>query len=155
MGSGPAGVIRIDIAAGSILWQQLDPAGTCVNMTVIAPTESVFCGDEFGRLQERDLATGELRRTFDAQNGSSGSLWPARNGSELVSFASNEPLVARWRVDGSGPITRLAANGWGVNTYSPNGKLLLVEVVDPPASSRAPTWSSTPPRATSSHRSAV
>jgi DNA-binding SARP family transcriptional activator/WD40 repeat protein len=132
VGSGPDGVLRIDVTSGSILWEQLDPAGSCLNMTVVAQRDAVFCGDSFGRLQERDLATGELRRTFDAQNGSSGSLWAARNGSELVSFGSDEPLIARWRLDGSGPITRLMADGWGVNSYSPNGKLLLVEAIDLP-----------------------
>jgi DNA-binding SARP family transcriptional activator/WD40 repeat protein len=130
IGSGSAGVIRFDTATGSITWQQIDTAGTCVNMTVVEQTDSVFCGDQFGRLMERDLSTGERRRAFDAQNGNSGSLWPARNATELVSFAHDEPLVARWRLDGSGPITQLMAPGWGVDTYSPNGKLLLVDAID-------------------------
>jgi WD40 repeat protein len=133
VGSGPAGVVRFSVASGSIEWRQLDPAGSCVNMTVVEQADAVFCGDAFGRLVERNLSTGELLKTLDAQNGSSGSLWPAKNGTELVSFGNSEPLVARWRLDGSGPITRLMAKGWGVGSFSPNGKQLLVEGVDLPS----------------------
>ena len=52
---------------------------------------------------------GYAIRVLDAQNGNSGSLWPARDGTELVSFGDNEPVVSRWRLDGSGPITHLVA----------------------------------------------
>ena len=33
-------------------------------------------------------------------------------GTELVSFGDNEAVVSRWRLDGSGPITRLVAPGY-------------------------------------------
>ena len=81
----------------------------------------------FGRLEERALGAGELLRRLDVQNGNSGSLWPARDGTELVSIGNNEPVVSRIRLDGSGPITRTVAPGNDVGTFSPDSGRLLVE----------------------------
>lgn len=53
-------------------------------------------------------------------------MWPARDGTELVSFGDSESIVSRWRLDGSGPITRTMAPDWNVEGYSPDGSLLLV-----------------------------
>ena len=39
----------------------------------------------------------------------------------------NEPVVARWRLDGSGPITRLVAPGWDVVDLNPTGEQLIVD----------------------------
>ena len=66
-------------------------------------------------------------RRLDAQDGNNGTLWPARDGTELVAFGINEPVVARWRLDGSGPITHLVAPGWNVDAgFSPAGDRMLV-----------------------------
>jgi hypothetical protein len=65
-------------------------------------------------------------RRLDAQNGNSGTLWPARGGRELVSFNVNEPVIARWRLDGSGPITRVVAPGYDPVGLSPDGERLIV-----------------------------
>ena len=112
--AGRIGLTRIDLASETVLWHhaELEP---CRNLTVVATRDTFYCGDPFGRLVERDLATGLPVRRLDAQDGNSGTLWPARDGTELVAFGINEPVVARWRLDGSGPITHLVAPGWDVD----------------------------------------
>ena len=59
------------------------------------------------------------------QNGSAGSLWITRNGTELVSFASQTQIVSRWRIDGSGPVSRRLGNGYEPISYSPDGQRLI------------------------------
>ena len=114
-------------------------AGACSNLTVVASRDIFYCGDPFGRLVERDLATGLRVRRLDAQDGNNGTLWPARDGTELVAFGINEPVVARWRLDGSGPITHLVAPGWDVDSgFSPAGDRMLVgpDITDDDAEKR-------------------
>ena len=98
----------------------------CVNLTVDEARGAVFCGDPYGRLEERRLTDGAVMRRLDAQNGNSGSLWIASDATELVSFGNNEPVVSRWRLDRSGPITHLAAPGWTPIDFNPTGDLLYV-----------------------------
>jgi WD40 repeat protein len=86
-----------------------------------------YCGNAYGRLAEHDLESLYPIRLLDAQNGNSGSLWPARDGTELVGFGDNEPVVSRWRLDGSGPITHLVGPGYRVWRFSPSGDRVLVE----------------------------
>ena len=51
----------------------------CVNLTVDEPRGAMFCGDPYGRLEERRLINGAVVRRPDAQNGNSGSLWTANS----------------------------------------------------------------------------
>ena len=123
--AGRDGVVRFDIGSGALRWTALDYAQACVNMTTVADV-GVFCADAYGRLVERDLETGAVRRTLDAQNGNTGRLWGAKSGTELVNFGATEALVARWRLDGSGPITRVVATDWSPDHLSPDGTRLVV-----------------------------
>jgi WD40 repeat protein len=117
---------RIDIGTAEERWRHPAPE-TCVNVTVVASRSTIYCGNPYGRLEERDLTTGLVLRELDAQNGNSGDLYPARQGTELVSFSDNEPVVSRWRLDGSGPLTRVIAPGWDAFLFSPDGTKLTVE----------------------------
>ena len=103
--SGRLGTARIDLTTGKTKWSVPD-MWRCTNLLAIEQEGVLFCGDLYGRLEERDLATGIVLRQLGAQNGNSGSLWSAAGGTELVSFGNNEPVVSRWRLDLSGPITR-------------------------------------------------
>jgi WD40 repeat protein len=123
--AGRDGIARIDLTTGADVWRH-DGAGMCDDLTVVAVRHTFYCGSIFGRLEERDLASGVTLRRLDAQNGNSGMLWPARGGRELVSFGANEPVVARWRLDGSGPITGLVAAGYYPLGFSPDGEKLIV-----------------------------
>ncbi|MGA9276901.1 BTAD domain-containing putative transcriptional regulator [Ilumatobacter sp.] len=128
--SGRLGVSRVDLVTGEAMWFDTE-FERCVNLTVAEEAGVLFCGDPYGRLEERDLTTGAVRRRLDAQNGNSGSLWIANDGTELVSFGNNEPVVSRWRLDRSGPITRVVAPGWTPSDFDHSGGRLLVDRGDP------------------------
>ena len=128
--SGRFGVARVDLATGETSWIDRE-FERCVNLTVDEPSGAAFCGDPYGRLDERRLTDGAVMRRLDAQNGNSGSLWIASEATELVSFGNNEPVVSRWRLDRSGPITHLAAPGGTPIDFNPTGDLLYVARGDP------------------------
>jgi len=131
--SGRYGLARLDLTTGVVRWERPE-FGRCINLTVLEARGLLFCGDPYGRLEERDLASAAVLRRLDAQNGSSGSLWLANGGAELVSFGRDEPVVSRWRLDGSGPITRVVAPGWSPIDFDASGDLLLLEPGDTLAS---------------------
>jgi WD40 repeat protein len=64
---------------------------------------------------------------LDPQSGSVGRLAVSSDGRELVAFGAEAPIVSRWRLDGSGPVTRLVAPGHVVyDGYDASGSSLLV-----------------------------
>ena len=126
IGSGSNGIVRIELDPPSVLWDQ--STEDCGNLLVLAA--SFFCGDDAGSIVEHDIESGLPGRVIDAQNGNSGSLWTAQSDTELVSFSGGEPLFARWRLDGSGPVTSVVAPGWVVRDVSPDGTRVFVEKWD-------------------------
>jgi len=134
--AGRRGVARVDLASGQVRWQHAQgvsaigdgsSAAVCAHLTVIERRKRYYCGNAYGRLTEYDLSTGSATKVLDAQNGNSGTLWSARDDTELVSFGENEGIVSRWRLDGSGPITHLVAPGYRGWRFNPRGDLLVVE----------------------------
>jgi DNA-binding SARP family transcriptional activator/tRNA A-37 threonylcarbamoyl transferase component Bud32 len=123
--AGRFGVAMIDAATGGPDWEHAE-FGRCLNLAIAEEAGRFYCGDAYGRLEERDLVDGAVVRHLDAQDGRSSSLWLADGGAELVSFGRDEPVVSRWRLDGSGPITRLVAPGWTPEDFDPLGDRLLV-----------------------------
>jgi serine/threonine protein kinase/WD40 repeat protein len=131
LGEGPTGRIRWDLGSPTPQWN-IDETTFARNQLVESDPCAIadqfgrlYCADAAGRLEERDLSTGGLIRALDLQNGSAGSLWIARNGTELVSFASQTQIVTRWRIDGSGPVSRRLGNGYEPVSYSPDGSRLI------------------------------
>lgn len=131
LGEGPTGRIRWDLGSLAPKWDvdettfarnSLNESDPCA---IADQVDRLYCADAAGRLEERNLSTGGLIRALDAQNGSAGSLWIARNGTELVSFGSQTQIVSRWRIDGSGPVSRRLGNGYQPLTYSPDGRRVL------------------------------
>src|SRR5205814_1360813 len=118
---------------GSRTWFVPDPSGNFFVEAVLAARGSFYTDDVFGRLIERDLPDGHVIRQLNAQKGAYGSVWPARNGTEIVAFGNTEAVVTRWRVDGTGPITRKLPAGEAPYTYSPDGSKLaaLAAPADP------------------------
>ena len=137
VGAGTDGVVRFDWTSGEVMWRDIDFAETCLVPRVVEEVGALFCADFFGRLVERDLATGLVTRTLDAQNGNAGTLWSAHGGTELVSFGNNEPVVSRWRLDGTGPITHSMAPGYQAEFASPDGSHLLADRAPGPGRARA------------------
>ena len=149
-GTVPAGLFRADASTVTRRWYVPDRTESCRTDTVIGSLGRLDCADGFGRLVERDLANGRITRHLDTQHGAAGSL-AARGGTELVVFGEAETVVTRWRLDGSGPITRRLAPGDAPSSYSPDGTRLAAAVPSLEANSvggpDAPYGSSTPRQA--------
>jgi DNA-binding SARP family transcriptional activator/WD40 repeat protein len=128
--SGRGGVTRIGIDDGAPLWA-IAEADRCSRLLVLPERGSAFCGGSFGRIEELDLETGNLRRRLDAQTGIRASLWVTDDGSELVRFDDSEPVVSRWRIDGSGPITAVTPAGFVPVDFDASGRRLLLDRGDP------------------------
>ena len=131
LGEGPMGRIRWDLGSPNPKWETYETTFARSHVPESDPCaiaeqiDRLYCADASGRLEERDLSTGGLIRALDAQNGGAGSLWIARNGTELVSFPSQTQNVSRWRIDGSGPVSRRLGNGYEPVSYSPDGRRLI------------------------------
>ncbi|HEX5095754.1 MAG TPA: WD40 repeat domain-containing protein, partial [Acidimicrobiia bacterium] len=125
LGIGLNGLIRFDATTGARTWFVPESRDSCSMYTVIESRNRVYCSDVFGRLDERDLGDGHVVRQLDAQKGAAGSLWPARNDTELVEFGNGATVVTRWRLDGTGPITRRLEPGAVASRYSPDGSQLI------------------------------
>jgi serine/threonine protein kinase/WD40 repeat protein/DNA-binding winged helix-turn-helix (wHTH) protein len=130
IGAGLFGQARFDVADPSRgpIWQ----TGAsnlrnfpCAQFAVAEKLGRYYCADSYGRLEEHDLATGGLISELNSQNGNTASIWLAKDETELVSFSEGEPLLARWGLDGSGPISRRMGGGSAPASYSPDGRLLL------------------------------
>ena len=126
LASGRLGLSRLDPMTGAALWQ-FSEQETCTNLAVAEQIDTFYCGDPYGRLSERDIDSGAVVRGLDAQNGNTGSLWIAADETELVSFGTFDPVVARWRLDGSGPVTRVLAPGAKPIAFNHTSDLLLYE----------------------------
>ncbi len=131
VGSGDTRLVAIDTKTDAIRWTADivvpgDPA-RCAFFAVAEPVGRFYCGNEFGVLDERELATGQRTGIrLDPQLGSVGDLAIGADGNELVAFGGDVAVVSRWRLDGSGPIVDAARFGWGSNGYDPSGQLMVV-----------------------------
>lgn len=125
--AGGRRLMAFDPSSGEIRWRvDLRSSGLepCRNLVVADRIGRLYCGDLFGVVQERDLVTGGLTgTTFDVQRNDVGDLAMADGQRELVSFGAFDPVVARWRLDGSGPVTRLVAEGYvPMDGFEPRGE---------------------------------
>jgi DNA-binding SARP family transcriptional activator len=127
---GDRWISSIDIAAGRVGWSQPlitttdDP---CPWVTVSVELRTVYCGDLFGHIDERSLDTGApTERSFDPQLGFVGTMSVVEDRQELV-VVGRGTAITRWKLDGSGAVTRVLAPGWVVrDRYSPAGSSLVV-----------------------------
>jgi len=90
----------------------------------------LYCGNDFGQVEERDLATGQRTGIrLDPQLGSVGDLvGVGAEGAELVGFAAGEAAYSRWQLDGSNLVARMRApSGAAPIGYDPSGSYLLVK----------------------------
>ncbi|MEP7112166.1 MAG: BTAD domain-containing putative transcriptional regulator [Ilumatobacteraceae bacterium] len=131
IGNGIFGRVRLNVSTSTgpswVVGVDDETEVLCTVFTVAEKIGRFYCGDSRGRLEERDLRTGGFIRELSAQNGanSATSNWLARDQTELVNFNSNESLVARWRLDGSGPVSRRISGDALTDAYSPDGRRML------------------------------
>jgi DNA-binding SARP family transcriptional activator/WD40 repeat protein len=121
-------VARIDADTGAIVWRESfeeQAPVICSPAFVVEQRDRLYCGGFTSKIQERSLADGSYLRTLNSQNGNPDALWPAHGASELVAFSRAEPVVSRWRLDGTGAVARRMAPGFNPVAYSPDGSMLL------------------------------
>lgn len=132
--SGHLGIAAIDTTTMAVLWTQAAAgSGTCTALAASALAGRLYCGTPAGVVEVRDLVTGERTgEPISARRGGVSGLAVIADGRELVVFGDSVPVISRWRLDGSGPSTRLVAaghvpqDGWGADGESiivgrPNG----------------------------------
>jgi hypothetical protein len=131
--------VAIETASGSTRWSVDVRTGIhpepCPWLTLSADVDRLYCGNHDGVIEERDLRSGaRTGATFDPQLGSVGDLAIADDGRELIAFGNETPAVSRWRLDGSGMVSRRIAAGHVVaDGWDPTGDQLLVARRDPTA----------------------
>jgi DNA-binding SARP family transcriptional activator/outer membrane protein assembly factor BamB len=128
--AGSRRLAAFDPSTGEVRWRvDLRSSGLepCRNVVVAGQAERLYCGDLFGVIQERDLTTGGLTgRRFDVQRNDVGDLALADAERELVAFGAFDPVISRWRLDGSGPVTTLIAEGHvTMDGFEPQGQLFV------------------------------
>jgi DNA-binding SARP family transcriptional activator/WD40 repeat protein len=131
LAGGPDAIVAVE-DTGQIRWTADLRGGNsppCPYMAVSGSVDKLFCGNFFGIIQERDLQTGvPTGRTLDPQLGNVGTLSVTADGRELVAFGGEVPAISRWRLDGTGPVTRRIADGFvDFDGYEPGGGLILVQ----------------------------
>jgi outer membrane protein assembly factor BamB len=138
--AGDEAAVAIDPSTGVTRWSFGRTAGTnaCSVIAVAAGSRRFYCRDVLGfqatanlgragRLEERNLDTGlPTGVVLDPQQGTVGDIGVTADGRELVTFSYNAPVIARWRLDETGPVTTRVAKGRVGGTFDPTGRLLLV-----------------------------
>lgn len=129
--SGDEAMLSIDTNTGRLNWTTDVTDGVnsepCPFLGVAEGAGHIYCGSFTGRIREFSLRSGQATgRYLDPQLGSVGQLAFSQNGDEMVAFGAQAPVVARWRLDGSGPVTRMIAPGnLSVGGFDSSGHLLM------------------------------
>ena len=135
--AGARGVVRWDLSTNRPLWVGVAGAEQCTSLVIVPLTDSVLCGSRYGRVEVLDLDTGLPTGVwYDMQSGEVSAL-TLTSDQELIELSRAEPVIARWRLDGSGPIDRVLPVGGAPRAFSSDGKLL---VVDSPSRHNAPDF---------------
>lgn len=139
--SGENALAAVDLSTGDLLWSRefaTAQPSPCPWLAVAQARSTVFCGDRWGGIEESSLDTGlPTGRRLDTQLGAVGPLIVSPDGDELVAIGAGSSAISRWRLDGSGAITRMIARGQVTTEgYDPSGTSILV-------AERAP-WTTVP-----------
>ena len=119
--TGDRRISFVDIAAAAVDWShhsrpEFDEP--CPWVTSSVELRTLYCGDLSGHIEERSLDTGApTERSFDPQLGFVGSM-AVVDGEELVVVGRGK-AITRWKLDGSGAVTRVMAPGWLVRESTP------------------------------------
>ncbi|MEJ3404050.1 BTAD domain-containing putative transcriptional regulator [Rathayibacter sp. YIM 133350] len=129
--SGPYGLAALDLASGAVLWERdfaLLEDWQCLRLVVDAENDRFFCASDSGLIEERDLRTGlPTGRRIEPQVDAIAKLELSDDGTEVIAYAAQAPVIVRWRVDGSGPASDLVVGGrLAVGAgFDPSGRYLM------------------------------
>ena len=127
--AGSRGLVRWDLTAGGPAWSGELGESRCRGVTV--SSSAVLCGGRFGTVESLALTSGDATGVhYDMQHGEVSSLLVTSDQSTLVELSGTQPVVARWRLDGTGPVTRLLGAEGTPLGYDAGGGLLMVRGAD-------------------------
>ncbi|MCD2442547.1 PQQ-like beta-propeller repeat protein [Agromyces sp. SYSU K20354] len=129
--SGDEQLVALDPVDGIVRWSHAFHApypGVCPAIAVSELAGAVYCSGMFGRIREYDLAEGTpVGRSKDVLFGTVGPLAVSRDGTALTAIGGSDPVISRWRLDGSGLTNRLVGRGsFAIAGYEPAGTELLI-----------------------------
>ena len=129
--SGATGMASVDLSAAAVEWSvPFDTPGDtpCPWLAASVVVDAVYCGDLWGRIEERRLATGvPTGRHFDPQLGFVGRMAVTSDGLDLDVIGRGAPVISHWALDGTGPVTRIVArNASLMDGYARSGSRLLI-----------------------------
>lgn len=122
---------------GRLLWTRHLPRSACTR--VASQGSELLCGGVAGHVVGLDLMTGRSTATdLDGQHGAVRAVVAAADGVTVVVLSGTEPVRTRWRLDGTGPVTRRLALPAPLGTWSPDGRWLLLGGTPGSASAEPP-----------------
>jgi DNA-binding SARP family transcriptional activator/WD40 repeat protein len=130
VGSGHDGLVALDLTESRLVWSTRFTSShpePCPWLAASVTSGTAYCGDRFGRIEERSMTDGSLTGAhFDPQQGNVGDLTVTADGRTLLAIGVSEPVISRWRLDGSGPVAALIAEGQvGLDRYDHKGTRLV------------------------------
>lgn len=129
--TGSRGVARWDSGSGMPAWVRAVGAGDCERAVVAVIVGAVLCADATGSVVALDLATGSpTGNRYDLQRGPASALLLTPDGTTLLEVGAEEPVIARWRLDGIGLVSRRLPVAGVPLGYSSDGRLLTVQVAE-------------------------
>ena len=124
--TGTRGVAVWDLMSYRSEWSSPTPDDQCASAVLATTIDRVLCGSWRGAALSFDLRNGrQTAPRFDLQGGNVSAVAVTPNGHELVELGDGRPVMGRWNLDGTGPVTALLPVQARVGEYSPDGKLLL------------------------------
>ncbi|MFE1664514.1 BTAD domain-containing putative transcriptional regulator [Microbacterium sp. P02] len=110
LAAGPDGLALVDVTTRAIVWQQGSvPSRPCSRVRAVSPDTALCVGNTSWELRLSDgLPTG---RSFDTQGGWTANLDELSDGSVVAVNQRDAPFLVRFPLDGTGPLTRLVAEG--------------------------------------------
>ena len=127
IGSGDAGIIRVDLSGrGQVWFTPVRPRHGCFELGVAVETDLLYC-KTWGQIVEYSLSLGiPTGRIFTTQLDSPASMGLFDHGSGLVISDQLTSTSMIWRLDGTGPISGLQAAGRSVGgDFGVDGKYVL------------------------------
>ena len=128
LSTGTTGLVRWDASSGRPSWTTETGPDTCALLAVHDTGRVVLCGHLSGAVDAYDLDTGRpVEARYDLQRGPLSALLVTSDGRSLLQASADEPVTGRWRLDGTGLITRRIPLPGAAGPFSPDGRHLLVD----------------------------
>ncbi|CAI3791394.1 hypothetical protein NKCBBBOE_00279 [Pseudarthrobacter sp. MM222] len=136
VGAGNDGLAAVDLKESRVVWSTGFTSShpePCPWLAASVASGAAYCGDRFGKIEERSMIDGGLTgKRFDPQRGDVGELMVSADGRTLVAVGASEPVITRWRLDGSGPVATLIAEGQvNLDRYDISGSRLVTATRSP------------------------